>query len=99
MKVLDPEFFGRYGPRSIVLARFVPIVRTCTPIVAGVSGMHYRTFVLYNLIGGTLWGTGVTILGYFLGQIADEFVRWLALPYSCTSCTGCAELRTATPCR
>jgi membrane-associated protein len=63
------EFFARYGARSIVLARFVPIVRTFTPIVAGASGMHYRTFVLYNVIGGTLWGTGVTVLGYFLGQI------------------------------
>jgi membrane-associated protein len=64
------EFFAKYGARSIVLARFVPIVRTFTPIVAGASGMQYRTFVLYNLIGGTLWGTGVTVLGYFLGQIA-----------------------------
>ena len=64
------EFFARYGARSIVLARFVPIVRTFTPIVAGASGMHYRTFVLYNVIGGTLWGTGVTLLGYFLGRIA-----------------------------
>jgi membrane-associated protein len=64
------EFFEKYGPRSIVLARFVPIVRTFTPIVAGVSHMNYKTFVVYNLIGGTLWGTGVTLLGYFLGQIA-----------------------------
>nr|BFE60080.1 VTT domain-containing protein [Dactylosporangium thailandense] len=67
------EFFDKYGARSIVLARFVPIVRTFTPIVAGASHMHYRTFVLYNVIGGVLWSCGVTILGYFLGQIA--FVR------------------------
>ncbi len=53
-----------------MLARFVPIVRTFTPIVAGVSHMHYRTFVIYNVIGGALWGSGVTVLGYFLGQIA-----------------------------
>ena len=64
------DFFQRYGARSIVLARFVPIVRTFTPIVAGASHMHYRTFLVYNIIGGTLWGCGVTILGYFLGQIA-----------------------------
>ncbi|MBL7260233.1 DedA family protein [Paractinoplanes lichenicola] len=64
------EFFAKYGARSIVLARFVPIVRTFTPIVAGASHMHYRTFLVYNLIGGTVWGCGVTILGYFLGQIA-----------------------------
>ncbi|MBE1485941.1 DedA family protein [Plantactinospora soyae] len=63
------EFFEKYGARSIVLARFVPIVRTFTPIVAGVSGMRYRTFVIYNVIGGVLWGTGVTVLGFFLGQI------------------------------
>ncbi|MET7831345.1 VTT domain-containing protein [Micromonospora sediminicola] len=63
-------FFARYGARSIVLARFVPIVRTFTPVIAGVSRMHYRTFVTYNVLGGLLWGTGVTVLGYFLGQIS-----------------------------
>lgn len=62
-------FFDRYGPKAIVLARFVPIVRTFTPITAGVSKMHYRTFVTFNLIGGTLWAFGVTLLGYFLGQV------------------------------
>ncbi|MFC8824206.1 DedA family protein [Streptomyces sp. NPDC057137] len=66
-------FFEKYGPRSIVLARFVPIVRTFTPVIAGVSAMHYRTFVTFNVIGGTLWGIGVTVLGYFLGQI--DFVK------------------------
>ncbi|MFF5088963.1 DedA family protein [Streptomyces niveus] len=66
-------FFDKYGPRSIVLARLVPVVRTFTPIVAGVSAMHYRTFVLFIVIGGTLWGVGVTVLGYFLGQI--DFVK------------------------
>jgi membrane-associated protein len=66
-------FFRRYGARSIVLARFVPIVRTFTPVVAGASHMRYRTFLTFNIIGGTLWGCGVTTLGYFLGRIA--FVR------------------------
>jgi len=56
-----------------VLARFVPIVRTFTPIVAGVSRMNYRTFLTFNLIGATLWGAGVTVMGYWLGQI--KFVR------------------------
>ncbi|TQS45321.1 DedA family protein [Cryptosporangium phraense] len=64
------EFFDKYGARSIVLARFVPVVRTFTPIVAGATRMHYRTFVVYNVIGGVLWSIGVTVLGYFLGQIA-----------------------------
>lgn len=67
------RFFEKYGPRSIVLARFVPIVRTFTPIVAGVALMPYRTFVLFNLIGGVLWGVGVTVLGFYLGQFG--FVR------------------------
>ncbi|MDI2127979.1 DedA family protein [Yinghuangia seranimata] len=66
-------FFERHGPRSIVLARFVPIVRTFTPVVAGVAGMRYRTFVVYNVVGGVLWACGVTVLGYFLGQVG--FVR------------------------
>lgn len=62
-------FFDTHGPRSIVLARFVPVVRTFTPIVAGVSAMHYRTFAVFNVIGGALWGTGVVLLGHFLGRI------------------------------
>jgi membrane-associated protein len=62
-------FFHKYGPKAIVLARFVPIVRTFTPITAGVSRMEYRKFVTFNLLGGTLWAFGVTLLGYFLGQV------------------------------
>lgn len=62
-------FFERHGARAIVLARFVPIVRTFTPITAGVSGMNYRTFVTFNVIGGTIWAFGVTLLGYYLGQV------------------------------
>ena len=63
------EFFERHGPRAIVLARFVPIVRTFVPITAGVSNMDYKTFVRWNVIGGTIWAWGVTLLGYFLGQV------------------------------
>ncbi len=66
-------YFDKYGPRTIVLARFVPIVRTFAPVVAGVGRMRYRTFVTYNILGGLLWGVGVTLLGYYLGRIA--FVR------------------------
>ena len=62
------EFFARHGSKSIVLARFVPIVRTFTPVVAGVSKMHYRTFVKFNVIGGALWGAGFILLGYWLGS-------------------------------
>ncbi|MER6958925.1 VTT domain-containing protein [Streptomyces sp. NPDC000618] len=63
------EFMDKFGPKAIVLARFVPIVRTFAPIVAGAGRMKYRTFITYNVIGGILWGTGVTVAGYFLGQI------------------------------
>ena len=66
-------FFDKHGAKTIVLARFVPIVRTFTPIVAGVGNMKYRTFVMYNLLGGALWGIGVTSLGYFLGEI--DFIK------------------------
>ncbi|MEU3952320.1 VTT domain-containing protein [Streptomyces achromogenes] len=64
------EFFEKYGPKSLVLARFVPVVRTFTPIIAGVSGMKYRSFLVFNVIGGVLWGAGVTLLGSWLGNIA-----------------------------
>jgi membrane-associated protein len=66
-------FFERHGAKSIVLARFVPIVRTFTPIVAGIGQMRYRTFVAYNVAGGLLWAVGITTLGHFLGEI--EFFR------------------------
>ena len=63
------EFFEHHGPRAIVLARFVPIVRTFCPIVAGAGRMEYKTFARFNVVGGLLWGVGVTLLGYFLGNV------------------------------
>ena len=66
-------FFEKHGVKTIILARFVPIVRTFTPVVAGVSKMKYRTYLTFDLLGGLLWGVGVTLLGYFLGQV--EFVE------------------------
>jgi membrane-associated protein len=62
-------FFDRHGPKTIVLARFVPVVRTFAPIVAGVGEMDYRTFATFNLLGGLLWAVGVTTLGFFLGEV------------------------------
>ena len=62
-------FFARYGAKAIVLARFVPIVRTFITAMAGVGRMDMRTYALYSSIGGALWATGVTLLGYFLGNI------------------------------
>lgn len=63
------SFFDRRGPSAVVVARFIPVVRTFTPIVAGIGNMRYRTFLAYNLIGAALWGVGVTTLGYYLGEI------------------------------
>ena len=63
-------YFEQYGGRTIVMARFVPIVRTFAPVVAGVGQMRYRTFVTFNVVGALLWGVGVTVLGYLLGQVA-----------------------------
>ena len=66
-------YFDKYGPKTIVLARFVPIVRTFAPVVAGVSGMDYRIFVRFNVIGGLLGSISITLLGYYLGQV--EFIE------------------------
>jgi membrane-associated protein len=66
-------FFEKHGPKTIILARFVPIVRTFMPVLAGVSKMDYRKFVAFDIVGAVLWGGGVTVLGYFLGNIA--FIR------------------------
>jgi len=62
-------FFERNGPKTIILARFVPIVRTFTPVLAGVSAMRYPMFLAFDIVGGVLWGAGVTLLGYFLGNV------------------------------
>jgi membrane-associated protein len=66
-------YFDRYGGRTIVVARFVPIVRTYAPVAAGVGGMRYRHFVGFNALGAMLWGVGVTLLGYALGNV--EFIK------------------------
>jgi membrane-associated protein len=62
-------FFEKYGPWAIILARFMPFVRTFTPVVAGVSYMRYPVFLGFDIVGGVLWGGGVTIAGYFLGNV------------------------------
>ncbi|NMN98637.1 DedA family protein [Nocardiaceae bacterium YC2-7] len=66
-------YFDKYGPRTVILARFVPVIRTLVPVMAGAAGMRYREFTLYNMVGGVAWGMIVPILGCWLGGI--EFVR------------------------
>ena len=76
-------FFERYGAKAIIIAHFVPILRTFVPVAAGVGELRYSKFIRFNLIGVLLWGTGVTLLGYFLGQI--EFVaaniEWFTIAF------------------
>jgi membrane-associated protein len=67
------HFFDQFGARAIVLARFIPIVRTFITVMAGAAGMRFRSYAIYSAIGGLLWGTGITLLGYYLGNI--EFVQ------------------------
>ena len=71
------EFYEKYGQRAIVLARFVPVVRTLAPIVAGAARMNYKAFMRYNIIGGMLWGVGMPTLGFLLGDLfpgSDKYV-------------------------
>ncbi|MBL1072898.1 VTT domain-containing protein [Nocardia sp. 2] len=66
-------FFEKWGPAAIILARFVPIARTFVPVLAGVSAMDYKKYVSFDIVGAILWGGGVTVLGYFLGNV--EFIK------------------------
>ena len=72
-------FYDRHGKKTIILARFAPIVRTIAPILAGVGRMPYRQFLTYNVIGGLFWGGGITLLGYFLCAIFPATEKYLSL--------------------
>ncbi len=75
------EFYEKHGGKAIVLARFVPVIRTFAPIVAGIGNMEYRRFLSFNLFGGLLWAVGVTLAGYFLAEvIGPENVDKYLLP-------------------
>lgn len=71
------DFYAKYGKKTIILARFVPVIRTFAPIVAGIGNMEYKTFFFFNVIGAFLWTFGITLLGYFLGKTvpgAEEYI-------------------------
>lgn len=73
--ITTKEFYDRYGGVTIIIARFMPIVRTFAPLVAGVGGMEYRRFVFYNIAGGVGWVVSMTSLGYFLGKAVPGIDR------------------------
>jgi len=71
------RFYEAHGKKTIILARFMPVIRTFAPILAGVGRMEYKTFFAYNVIGGILWGAGLTSLGYFLGNVVPNIDKYL----------------------
>jgi len=74
------EFFDKHGPKTILLARFVPVVRTFAPVLAGVGEMDRRTFTSYNIGGGFVWALGVTLAGYILGSAIGSDIDKYLLP-------------------
>lgn len=70
-------YFEKNGPKTIILARFLPVIRTFAPVVAGVGKMDYRRFTTFNVIGGVLWAGGVTLAGNILGKSIPNIDRWL----------------------
>ena len=71
------SFYKKHGRKTIILARFMPIIRTFAPIVAGIGDMEYRTFIVFNLIGGILWAMGLSYAGYFLGNLIPNVDKYL----------------------
>lgn len=71
------KFYEKHGGKTIILARFMPIVRTFAPIIAGAGRMHYPNFFAYNILGGALWAIGMSMLGFFLGSVVPNIDRYL----------------------
>ena len=71
------EYFTKYGPISIFLARFIPFIRTFTPVLAGVGKMEYSTFIFYNIFGGIFWVASMTLFGFFLGKVIPDIDQYV----------------------
>ncbi len=71
------RFYQKYGGRALILARFIPVVRTMAPILAGAGSMSYRKFLSYNVIGGILWGAGMTLFGFLLGSVIPNSEKYV----------------------
>jgi membrane-associated protein len=71
------KFYNKHGGKALIMARFVPAVRTFVPIVAGMANMEYKKFISFNVIGGLLWGAGITLLGYYLGNAIPDVEKYL----------------------
>jgi len=70
-------FYEKHGGKTIILARFIPIIRTFAPIVAGIADMDYKKFLSFNLFGGLLWSWGMLLLGYFLGSVIPDVDKYM----------------------
>lgn len=82
--IFDPKhlqkahsFYEKHGGKAIILARFIPVIRTFAPIAAGMANMDYKKFLLFNISGGLLWSSGMLLLGYFLGNIIPDVDHYL----------------------
>lgn len=71
------KFYEKHGGKTIILARFIPFIRTFAPVIAGISSMKYSVFFTYNIVGGFLWAVGLTLGGYFLGSIIPDVDKYL----------------------
>ncbi|MBI2599960.1 DedA family protein [Candidatus Daviesbacteria bacterium] len=71
------RFYDKHGGKTIILARFIPVIRAFAPVVAGAGNMDYKRFVTFNLVGGVLWAIGVTLAGYFLGSLIPDVDKYL----------------------
>ena len=71
------NFYEKHGTKTIVLARFLPVIRTFAPIVAGIGKMNYRTFIIFNVVGGALWSASVPLAGYYLGKAIPNIDKFL----------------------